>query len=99
MRHGPGSIQAYELVRGEGVWCEKVLAARVEEQSSFGDKGGYPPLSPAGKAAEALPGGQPLKAGVEYVRAVVDFGCLSEGLLAKNACTSSDRPTDGFKAH
>lgn len=28
-----------------------------------------------------------------------DFGFLPEGLLAKNMCKSSDRQTDGFRAH
>ena len=64
-----------------------LLAACVQEQSGFGDKGGFPPLSPAGNATEAPPGGEPFKCGVEYVRRVVnDGGCLSEGLLIKNVC-------------
>ena len=76
-----------------------MLAARVNKQRSFWDIGGSP-LSPTGNAAEVPPRGEPLECGVEYVRGVVDyFGCLSEGLLAKYACKSSDGQTDDFRAH
>ena len=76
--------------------CEMVLAARLKEQSSLGDKGGSPSLSPAGNAAEAPPRGEPLKCKVECVSGNVDgFRCLS----AKNACRSSDRQSDDFRAH
>ncbi|XP_065326267.1 butyrophilin subfamily 1 member A1-like [Pelmatolapia mariae] len=68
------------------------LSAGVEKQSGFGDKGGSPPLSPAGNAVEASPRGEPLKCGVKNVRGVIDdFGCLSKDLLAENMCQSSDR--------
>ena len=76
------------------------LSAGVKKQSGFGDKGGSPPLSPAGNAAEASPRGEELKCGVKNVRGVVDdFSCLSEGLLTENLCQSSDRQANDFRAH